>query len=483
MEHRKNTIVLVPFCFTGMGIFRVWTETIYSNGSLSFPAQAETGCGFAVFNILAAAILLTLAFSARKIAPLYDKKSAYLLAGGCLSVSAFLNFASIPLPAYALPLGITAVMLGALGIALIILLWSELFSCLNPLRVGLYFSGGLIVGVLILWLFKGLALPWLCVCTCLIPLLSLYCLRQAYAQLSTEEHPHATWGHYTFPWKPIAIVALFSFSYGLCETLFQTTLGIHSGLGCVVAALIVYASVNIQRIDFKYSLVYQLAGVSMILSLLPLSGAVPLWSQICEFLALAGYTFALIAIMVILSNISYQYGVNAVWLFGIERAVRLLSVQGGLELSHILNTLNTPSMLGSSRLLINVFIAIMIVLAMRFFLSEKQLTSPWGAVLKGRSDNDATSVQNRIGEKCNEVAKAFNLTPREAEIMLLLANGKKPAQIEQQLYVASSTVKTHIKHLYQKLDIHSRKDLFDLLGIAANPNATTKNPPRDILRQ
>lgn len=480
MEHRKNTIVLIPFCFTGMGIFRVWTETIYSNGSLSFPAQAETGCGFAAFNILAAAMLLIFAFSARKIAPLYDKKSAYLLAGGCLSVSALLNFASILFPAYAFLLGITAVILGALGIALIILLWSELFSCLNPLRVGLYFSGGLIVGALILWLFKGLALPWLCACTCLIPPLSLYCLRQAYARLSIEERPHATWGHYTFPWKPIAIVALFSFSYGLCETLFQTTLGIHSGLGCVTAALIVYVGVSIRRIDFKYSLVYQLAGVSMILSLLPLSGIVPLWSQMCEFLALAGYTFALIAIMVILSNISYQYGVNAVWLFGIERAVRLLSVQGGLELSHALNTLSMP---GGSRLLVNIFIAIMIILAIRFFLSEKQLTSPWGAVLKGGSDNDATSVQNRIGEKCNEVAKAFSLTPREAEIMLLLANGKKPAQIEQQLYVASSTVKTHIKHLYQKLDIHSRKDLFDLLGIATDPNETTKNPSRDTLRQ
>lgn len=27
----------VPFCFMGMGIFRVWTETLYSNTQISFP--------------------------------------------------------------------------------------------------------------------------------------------------------------------------------------------------------------------------------------------------------------------------------------------------------------------------------------------------------------------------------------------------------------------------------------------------------------
>ena len=47
----------------------------------------------------------------------------------------------------------------------------------------------------------------------------------------------------------------------------------------------------------------------------------------------------------------------------------------------------------------------------------------------------------------------------------LLAQGKKPAQIENQLYVAPSTVKTHVKHIYQKLGIHSRDEMLGLLGM------------------
>ena len=49
--------------------------------------------------------------------------------------------------------------------------------------------------------------------------------------------------------------------------------------------------------------------------------------------------------------------------------------------------------------------------------------------------------------------------------MLLLAPNKKPAAIEAELYVAKSTVKTHIKHIYQKLNVHARQELFDLVGI------------------
>ena len=51
--------------------------------------------------------------------------------------------------------------------------------------------------------------------------------------------------------------------------------------------------------------------------------------------------------------------------------------------------------------------------------------------------------------------------------------GKKPAAIEEELYVAKSTVKTHIKHIYQKMGLHSRDELFELVGINPNCSGTT----------
>lgn len=462
-EGRQLRLIEMPFAFTGMGIFRVWTETVYANGSVVFPAQAFSGWGFTAFNLMAAAVLLIFAFLSRRIAPLWGRRGILALTGACLVTSACLNYLSIYWPACSMAVGFPAALLGAVGIALIILLWSELFGCMGPLRVAVYFSGGLVVGALILWLFKGLALPWLWTCTCLVPVASLWCLRRAYALLPDNERPHAAWGEFSFPWKPIAIVALYSFAYGMCENVFGATLGIHSGFGCVAAAVVVYLAVSVRRDQLQLSFTYKVACPLMLISLVPLASFLPLGAEVSSFCALAGYTFVLIAIMVVLSNLTYQYGFCALWLFGIERATRLISVELGLAV--------TRGVSGTEMgFILPMITAVSVVVATLFFLSEGQLVSRWGAVLK---DPQALSWENksRIGTKCNELGKTFGLTSREEEILVLLAQGKKNAEIAKELYVAPSTVKTHIKHVYQKLEVHSRRELALLVGVQPDEEA------------
>ncbi|MEZ4623049.1 MAG: response regulator transcription factor [Caldilineaceae bacterium] len=48
------------------------------------------------------------------------------------------------------------------------------------------------------------------------------------------------------------------------------------------------------------------------------------------------------------------------------------------------------------------------------------------------------------------------LTDREREVLRLLAAGLSNAAIAEQLVVAVGTVKTHLKHIYGKLDVQSR---------------------------
>ncbi|MFQ9181481.1 MAG: hypothetical protein ACLR3C_17570 [Eggerthella lenta] len=52
------------------------------------------------------------------------------------------------------------VLLGGFGIALVILLWSELYGCLNPFRVALYYSASMIWRRSHLFV-QGLPLLWL----------------------------------------------------------------------------------------------------------------------------------------------------------------------------------------------------------------------------------------------------------------------------------------------------------------------------------
>jgi DNA-binding NarL/FixJ family response regulator len=55
------------------------------------------------------------------------------------------------------------------------------------------------------------------------------------------------------------------------------------------------------------------------------------------------------------------------------------------------------------------------------------------------------------------------LSPRELEVLKMLARGRDRAYIEEKLVVSRNTVKAHVKHIYAKLGIHSHQDLIALV--------------------
>ena len=50
-------------------------------------------------------------------------------------------------------------------------------------------------------------------------------------------------------------------------------------------------------------------------------------------------------------------------------------------------------------------------------------------------------------------------------MLLLLAQHKTVGSIERELFIANGTAKTHIRHVYRKLDVHSRDELVEKLGL------------------
>ena len=54
--------------------------------------------------------------------------------------------------------------------------------------------------------------------------------------------------------------------------------------------------------------------------------------------------------------------------------------------------------------------------------------------------------------------EASNLSPREAEVLDLLAKGFLYKEIAEQMKVSYATVHTHIRHIYEKLHVRSRTE-------------------------
>jgi len=61
--------------------------------------------------------------------------------------------------------------------------------------------------------------------------------------------------------------------------------------------------------------------------------------------------------------------------------------------------------------------------------------------------------------ECNEtVIRTLGLTQKEVQVLSLLAEGGSNAEIAKALFVSTSTVKTHLIHTYQKLEVARRTE-------------------------
>jgi DNA-binding CsgD family transcriptional regulator len=62
-------------------------------------------------------------------------------------------------------------------------------------------------------------------------------------------------------------------------------------------------------------------------------------------------------------------------------------------------------------------------------------------------------------ESYETVLSQAGITSREKEILFLLLKGASNNDIAQNLYISTNTVKTHIRNIFQKLDVKSRFEL------------------------
>lgn len=72
-------------------------------------------------------------------------------------------------------------------------------------------------------------------------------------------------------------------------------------------------------------------------------------------------------------------------------------------------------------------------------------------------------VADPYARACESIAATYGLTPRERETLLLLGRGRTAKVIAPALGMSDATVKTHIAHIYRKLNVNSQQALLDIV--------------------
>ncbi|WP_162610950.1 helix-turn-helix transcriptional regulator [Gordonibacter sp. An230] len=76
---------------------------------------------------------------------------------------------------------------------------------------------------------------------------------------------------------------------------------------------------------------------------------------------------------------------------------------------------------------------------------------------------DLMGKEDALSEACNRLALEKCLSEREAEVLTILARGNSLQRVQEKLFISEGTAATHRRHIYRKLDVHSKQELIDLV--------------------
>jgi DNA-binding CsgD family transcriptional regulator len=73
-----------------------------------------------------------------------------------------------------------------------------------------------------------------------------------------------------------------------------------------------------------------------------------------------------------------------------------------------------------------------------------------------RGDHRLTIERSGDALLLEESRDELGLTPRERQILAWVARGKTNTEVAQILWIAPTTVRRHLEHVYAKLGVHTR---------------------------
>lgn len=81
----------------------------------------------------------------------------------------------------------------------------------------------------------------------------------------------------------------------------------------------------------------------------------------------------------------------------------------------------------------------------------------------GTARTDDEAGRRRFGRAVELVAEGAGLTPREADVLRCLAMGYDAGKVADTLSISWHTVRTHTTSLYAKLNVHSKREVIELI--------------------
>ena len=359
-----------------------------------------------------------------------------------------------------------------LGMVPLLIAWGSIFSTANINQAEIIIPLSILLSMMLTVAVCLLTGWWSVMITASLPIISTTLLRKGHAQINRLIQDQKIDVLYdSFPvkniwlsnWRIILLLVVFLTARtilrdytmpGYSEYVSSRFIGIFA-IGIIAAAVVTYLFLfNSKKISL----------IAMLQFVLPLSCASLLFTSIAPSNLLnVGFTMSFIAFInldvfawIKSSSLARSGGYSCTEAVGGVR----LAVQGGGFIGVILILL-LPHL--DTQLFMFILTIILIVTAMIAISGATQTdtTAPLQQAPIEISDKELS--RDGFPARYSKLGKDYGLSPRELEVFLLLSKGRDVPYIRDELCISRNTVNTHIKHIFGKLNIHSKQELLDLV--------------------
>lgn len=266
----------------------------------------------------------------------------------------------------------------------------------------------------------------------------------------------------SIPWKILFGVAAYSLIIGAIQGMpieaaplpVWLSTSVHHGAEVVVGLAVlwwVFARGGLLRFSalWQATLLFTATG----LFFLPVIG--PEWAAWALLLVSIAQTLVVMLFWVMLADVAHHSGTSPYVIFGSGWIAYTLPLALG-ELGGRAAGLNDA---GATVLAV---LAYVLTIAAVFALNESTF-----AQRRIFADLDLPTPEQSmfasIDAGCQALGRERGLTAREVEVLQLLCKGRSKSYIAENLLISENTVRSHSKHIYAKLDVHSKQEILDLI--------------------
>ncbi len=409
----------------------------------------------------------------------------------------------VPLDEAANPMVMVAAGLVGAGDTLLLLAWGRAFMRHTPKEslfcVALAYPVGSAAATLVVGL-APLAAALVCAVVCGLASAGLALCENpgpsqapaAHGPLAAQE-PGTLRDALSFLWKPVLAALLCAFITGAANTA-GAGMGLASAgyvlSGSVLIGLALVAAVCLPTRPFNLRQFYQvfIPLAAIVILCIPFLDfdALPGGAHLAYVLNGCGFSLLDIATVSALATCAYVLRIPSDAVFGLERLLGALVMFAGAQLQP---AFSETGMRTVCALAIAVFLGAVVVSLVRAAapysavpaavrqpqeqvgVGERGQGTPAtactsdGRVTPADQTQEAAPTSPALDDAacCQALAQSGGLSPRETQVLGYLIRGRGSTFISQELCISVQTVKTHTKHIYEKLDVHSREDLLTLV--------------------